>query len=88
MLLAKILEIFVSEVEGITDVIGILPSLIVQPVTKPVISYFSKNGGNALGIVESDGPLIRTSQLSLPNSICPAYRVNSHSAFIHVVIRW
>ncbi|MCJ1266760.1 hypothetical protein MMC22_006645 [Lobaria immixta] len=58
VLLAKLLEIFVSEVEGVKDVAGILPSLILQPITKPVASYFSKDGGNALGIVESDGPLI------------------------------
>lgn len=66
MLLAKILEIFIFEVEGIKDVAGILPSLIFQPITKPIISYFSKNGANALGIVESDGPLIRTTKPSLP----------------------
>ena len=67
MLLAKLLEIFVSEVEGVKDVAGILPSLTLQPITKPVASYFSKNGGNALGIVESDGPLIRTIQPTLPD---------------------
>ncbi|MCJ1467759.1 hypothetical protein MMC07_006384 [Pseudocyphellaria aurata] len=58
ILLSKILEIFVSESKGVEDVAGILSSLVLQPITKPVISYFSKNGGNAMGIVESDGPLI------------------------------
>ena len=54
----QILEIFVTEVNGIKDADGILPALVLQPVTTDVISYFSKNGGNALGIAESDGPLI------------------------------
>ena len=55
----KILDIFVHEVEGIKDAQGLLPALVMQPITKPIISHFSKNGGNALGISESDGPLNR-----------------------------
>ncbi|MCJ1461410.1 hypothetical protein MMC07_000007 [Pseudocyphellaria aurata] len=58
MLLSKVLEIFASEIEDIKDVADILASLVIQPITKPMISHFSKNGGNALGLVESDGPLI------------------------------
>ncbi|KAL8825679.1 MAG: hypothetical protein Q9191_004268, partial [Dirinaria sp. TL-2023a] len=54
----KILEFFVKEVEGIKDAAGILPALVMQPITKDMISHFSKKGGNALGIAESDGPLI------------------------------
>ena len=54
----QILEIFVAEVDGIKDAEGILPALVLQPITTDIISYFSKNGGNALGIAESDGPLI------------------------------
>lgn len=54
----KILEIFEREVEGIKDVNGLLPALVMQPITKAQISHFSKKGGNALGIRESDGPLI------------------------------
>ena len=45
------------EVEGIKDAVGIIPALIFEPITKNVISYFNKNGGNALGIEDSDGPL-------------------------------
>ena len=56
---SKILEIFVSEVSGIKDAEGLLPALVFQPITKDIISYFGENGGNALGIAESDGPLIR-----------------------------
>lgn len=53
----EILDIYVSEVEGIKDAEGLLPAVVFQPITKDIISYFSKNGGNALGIAESDGPL-------------------------------
>lgn len=54
----QILDLFVTEINGVTDAEGIIPALVLQPVTTDVISYFSKNGGNALGIAESDGPLI------------------------------
>ena len=54
----QILELFVTEIDKIKDAEGILPALVLQPITTDVISYFSKNGGNALGIAESDGPLI------------------------------
>lgn len=57
-LTAKILEIWKDEVEGIKDAVGILPALVLQPITKRVIEKFGKNGGNALGIAEGDGPLI------------------------------
>jgi len=50
--------LFVHEVNGIKDAEAILPALVLQPITKPMISHFSKRGGNALGISESDGPLI------------------------------
>ncbi|KAL8950598.1 MAG: hypothetical protein Q9222_003378 [Ikaeria aurantiellina] len=54
----KILDIFQKEVEGIKDAEGILPALVMQPITKPMIKLFGKRGGNCLGIAESDGPLI------------------------------
>ena len=58
LLQGKILDLFVSEMEGILNATGILPALVMQPITKGVISHFGKNGGNALGIEEDDGPLI------------------------------
>ncbi len=54
----QILEFFVTEIDKIKDAEGIIPALVLQSITTDVISYFSKNGGNALGIAESDGPLI------------------------------
>ena len=51
--------IFKDEIEGVKDEEGIIPAFILQPITKDVVSHFSKNGGNALGISESDAPLVR-----------------------------
>ena len=59
----KILDIFVQEVNRVKDAKDLLPALVMQPITKPMISHFSKNGGNALGIDEEDGPLICKSLL-------------------------
>lgn len=54
----RILDIFTQEVEPIKDAADILPALVMQPITLPMIRLFRKNGGNALGIAEADGPLI------------------------------
>ncbi|KAL8820642.1 MAG: hypothetical protein Q9223_001186 [Gallowayella weberi] len=54
----KILDIFRREVELLTDARGFLPALVMQPLTIPQIRLFRKNGGNALGITEEDGPLV------------------------------
>ncbi|KAL8672240.1 MAG: hypothetical protein Q9168_003287 [Polycauliona sp. 1 TL-2023] len=54
----KILDIFHSEIEGIKDAADILPALVMQPISLPMIRLFQKRGGNALGITEQDGPLI------------------------------
>ena len=56
-LMSDILAIYMNEVEAINTISGVLPSLIFQPITTSMTSHFSKNGGNALGITESDGPL-------------------------------
>jgi hypothetical protein len=58
-LLSEILEIFMEEIENVKNVTGVLPALVLQPLTAAVISHFSKNGGNALGITAADGPLAR-----------------------------
>ncbi len=54
----KILDIFVQEIEPIKNTAAdFLPALVMQPITKPMIRLFRRNGGNALGIAEEDGPL-------------------------------
>ena len=54
----KILDVFVEQMNQVKDAEGILPALVMQPITKDMVSHFSKNGGNALGIAEADAPLI------------------------------
>jgi hypothetical protein len=55
----QLANMFVEEVEGIRHVKRLIASYVVQPITKAEIEKFSKNGGNALGIKEEDGPLFR-----------------------------
>lgn len=57
-LMAGIQSIFESEVQNIKNVTGILPAVTFQPISTAMTSKFAKNGGNALGISEADGPLI------------------------------
>lgn len=55
--MADITEIYMEEVVNIKHVTGVLPSLVYQPISTEMMSHFSKNGGNALGLSEIDGPL-------------------------------
>ncbi|PMD24518.1 FAD-binding domain-containing protein [Hyaloscypha hepaticicola] len=56
-LIADIVEIFMQEVSTIKDADAVLPSISFQPIGTDMISHFSKNGENALGISAADGPL-------------------------------
>lgn len=56
-LISKIVEIFKEEVDPFKGVSR--PGLLLQPISLNMISHFSRNGGNALGITDEDGPLIR-----------------------------
>jgi hypothetical protein len=67
--MSKLVDIYISEVNDIKHVSGLLPSLIMQIITKEEIMCFHKNGGNALGIKEEDGPLLRKHSYIL-NLIC------------------
>jgi hypothetical protein len=58
VLLDRQINIFIEELEKIKHVVGLIPSLTFQPITLNEIRNFRKNGGNALGIEESDGPLV------------------------------
>ena len=48
-----------EEVNKVKIVPDLVPSLVLQPITTATTSHFGKNGGNALGIDDRDGPLIR-----------------------------
>jgi hypothetical protein len=60
-LISQIFDIFLQELENIKNIDGMVPSLVFQPVKLNDLKGFNKNGGNAIGIKESDGPLMRTS---------------------------
>ncbi|KAJ8065368.1 hypothetical protein OCU04_006056 [Sclerotinia nivalis] len=57
-LMNDICKILDQEVQNINNATNVIPAIVFQPISKPIISQFSKNGGNALGITTEDGPLI------------------------------
>lgn len=68
-LMADMVAIYMDEVESLKTVAGIVPSLVFQPISAGMISHFSKNGGNPLGL-DGQGPL---------NRIYPSYCLISHA---------
>ncbi|PBP15810.1 FAD binding domain-containing protein [Diplocarpon rosae] len=59
-LMSQIVSIFMEDSKPVKDAADIVPSITFQPIPLDMISHFTKNGGNALGITTADGPLIRT----------------------------
>ncbi|KAK7441284.1 hypothetical protein CaCOL14_006156 [Colletotrichum acutatum] len=49
-------EIYFEEVLAVTDLPGILPTLVFQGITIPMLKHMQQNGGNALGLNVEDGP--------------------------------
>ncbi|KAE8454491.1 hypothetical protein EG329_000114 [Mollisiaceae sp. DMI_Dod_QoI] len=58
MLMSEIVSIFMEETDKFKTIANIGPALVFQPSTTNLISHFSKNGENALGITIADGPLV------------------------------
>ncbi|KAH8816925.1 hypothetical protein F5884DRAFT_748400 [Xylogone sp. PMI_703] len=56
-LLNQSVNIFMEEIAPVANASGILPSIVLQPITTDMTSHFTQNGGNALGITAADGPL-------------------------------
>lgn len=54
-LMNLIQEIFIEEIESIKNVAGLRPACVFQAVTMDIISHFSKNGGNTLGMAPEMG---------------------------------
>lgn len=54
----KLVELYEEHVTPIKNVQGVLPVLVMQPLSTNAISLMSKNGGNALGLTPADGPLV------------------------------
>ena len=55
---AEIAAIYEQELPQIKSIDGVLPICIRQPIARSSMKQMSRNGGNALGLVESDGPLV------------------------------
>ncbi|KAJ5709647.1 hypothetical protein N7493_009938 [Penicillium malachiteum] len=55
-LMTDMVAIYMDHIDPLKNVSGIVPSLVFQPITTDMISHFSKNGGNALGL-DGQGPL-------------------------------
>lgn len=64
-LLSKVVDIFLEEIQPILGIKDVIPSMVMQPINKDEIHLFGKNGGNCLGILDGDGPLIRKSTSTL-----------------------
>lgn len=58
-ILTDVQDLFASQIPAIANATGLLPALVLQPISTAISSHFSSNGGNALGITAADGPLIR-----------------------------
>jgi len=54
----EFIAIFEEGIEKIKGVAGIVAPVILQPIAKNTLKMMEKRGGNALGLRESDGPLV------------------------------
>ncbi|ODH21309.1 hypothetical protein ACO22_05682 [Paracoccidioides brasiliensis] len=57
-MLTFVVDSFMAGVDPIRNVAGILPALTLQIFTSDMIQKMAKNGGNALGLEPSEGPLL------------------------------
>ncbi len=75
------IDIYISELKAvvgsITNTTGFAPVIAFQPISTAISKHFAKNGGNALGVSPTDGPLMREYPLTCP------FRHRSH--FILVI---
>ena len=64
-ILTDIQALFASQIPAISNASGLLPALVMQPISTAITSHFTSNGGNALGITAADGALLRMCLLLL-----------------------
>lgn len=57
-LLGQMYNAFVGAVDKLKHIHGMVPNLIFVPIYQNEIKGFHRNGGNAIGLRESDGPLL------------------------------
>lgn len=93
-LLSKVMDIFLEEIQPILGVKDVIPSMVMQPINRDEIRLFGKNGGNCLGIMDGDGPLLRkltfSSQLPLLtwHSVQHSFPLVSTRRQPHYACRW
>lgn len=51
-------DVFFEEVVSIADAAALIPATTLQVITVPMLQRFRKDGGNALGLSDLDGPLL------------------------------
>ena len=51
-------DVFFEEVMAVADAAALVPAITLQVITVPMLRHFAKDGGNALGLSEQDGPLL------------------------------
>jgi hypothetical protein len=54
---SQIVDIWIQEVEPITQVPGLFPNLVIQPISQISSVGIEKNGGNPFGFIGDDGPI-------------------------------
>ena len=81
----QIFDIFLEDIDPIKNFAGVLPALVMQPISQSVIAHFSKNGGNALGLADTKGPLMR--KVSLPFSE-GSISLKILSAVVNLAVMW
>ena len=69
-LISKLFDIFLSEVQVLRNVSGVIPSSNLQPISHMAAVGARKNGGNVFGFAKEDKDLIR-------NSLLPKYLLYS-----------
>lgn len=57
-LVVAIKDIFYEEIESIKDAADIIPAVTLQVISKGMLAPMGKNGGNALGLSEANGPYL------------------------------
>lgn len=62
--MADIIAIYQEETNAVKDAAGLVSSCIFQPIGTNMAPLFARNGGNALGIDLTKGPLMRTYSIS------------------------
>lgn len=56
-----ILDIYLEEIEPLKELVGTVPAVILQPISRNAIKHMDKNGGNALGLFGIEQDLTRSS---------------------------